>query len=119
MLSINYQTENIIVDHLPIMVCRSTDYPQKSFLIKVYKGVEQISLITREGNDTIITLDAISLQCFTSYTIEVLTHGENGESNVFKNSFTTSNLGQFFRSLGKWGTTSPMMIITIAVNVMW
>ncbi|PLL67788.1 hypothetical protein CWN76_27770, partial [Klebsiella quasipneumoniae] len=55
MLSINYQTENIIVDHLPIMVCRSTDYPQKSFLIKVYKGVEQISLITREGNDTIIT----------------------------------------------------------------
>ncbi|WP_416232213.1 hypothetical protein, partial [Klebsiella pneumoniae] len=27
MLSINYQTENIIVDHLPIMVCWSTDYP--------------------------------------------------------------------------------------------
>ncbi|MFQ6520015.1 hypothetical protein, partial [Klebsiella pneumoniae] len=26
MLSINYQTENIIVDHLPIMVCWSTNY---------------------------------------------------------------------------------------------
>lgn len=45
MLSINYQTENIIVDHLPIMVCWSTNYPQKSFTIKVYKGAELVSLI--------------------------------------------------------------------------
>ncbi len=95
MLSINYQTENIIVDHLPIMVCWSTNYPQKSFTIKVYKGAELVSLIAREGNKTIVTLDAISLQSFTSYTIEVLTHGDNGENNVFKNSFTTSNLGHF------------------------
>ncbi|MDZ5824095.1 hypothetical protein U4K73_05165, partial [Klebsiella pneumoniae] len=78
MLSINYQTENIIVDHLPIMVCWSTNYPQKSFSIKVYKGAELVSLIAREGNNTIVTLDAISLQSFTSYTIEVLTHGDNG-----------------------------------------
>ena len=61
MLSINYQTENIIVDHLPIMVCWSTNYPQKSFSIKVYKGAELVSLIAREGNNTIVTLDAISL----------------------------------------------------------
>lgn len=47
MLSINYQTENIIVDHLPIMVCWSTNYPQKSFTIKVYKGAELVSLIAR------------------------------------------------------------------------
>ncbi|KAB7990227.1 alpha-L-rhamnosidase N-terminal domain-containing protein, partial [Klebsiella pneumoniae] len=99
MLSINYQTENIIVDHLPIMVCWSTNYPQKSFTIKVYKGAELVSLIAREGNKTIVTLDAISLQSFTSYTIEVLTHGDNGENNVFKNSFTTSNLGHFS---GRW-----------------
>lgn len=99
MLSINYQTENIIVDHLPIMVCWSTNYPQKSFSIKVYKGAELVSLIAREGNNTIVTLDAISLQSFTSYTIEVLTHGDNGENNVFKNSFTTSNLGHFS---GRW-----------------
>lgn len=65
MLSINYQTENIIVDHLPIMVCWSTNYPQKSFSIKVYKGAELVSLIAREGNNTIVTLDAISLQSFT------------------------------------------------------
>ncbi len=84
MLSINYQTENIIVDHLPIMVCWSTNYPQKSFTIKVYKGAELVSLIAREGNKTIVTLDAISLQSFTSYTIEVLTHGDNGENNVLK-----------------------------------
>ncbi len=51
MLSINYQTENIIVDHLPIMVCWSTNYPQKSFSIKVYKGAELVSLIAREGNN--------------------------------------------------------------------
>lgn len=99
MLSINYQTENIIVDHLPIMVCWSTNYPQKSFSIKVYKGAELVSLIAREGNNTIVTLDAISLQSFTSYTIEVLTHGDNGENNVFRNSFTTSNLGHFS---GRW-----------------
>ncbi len=86
-------------DHLPIMVCWSTNYPQKSFSIKVYKGAELVSLIAREGNNTIVTLDAISLQSFTSYTIEVLTHGDNGENNVFRNSFTTSNLGHFS---GRW-----------------
>lgn len=46
-----------------------------------------------------LSLDAISLQSFTSYTIEVLTHGDNGENNVFRNSFTTSNLGHFS---GRW-----------------
>lgn len=95
MLSINYQKDNVIVDHLPVPISWTTGYPQQSFSIRVYRGDELLKIIEKEGNSTTATLEAIPLHRFTTYTIEVLTHGEDNESNVFKNNFITSNLGNF------------------------
>lgn len=99
MLSINYQKDNVIVDHLPISLSWFTNYPQHSFTIQIRKGKDVLTTIEGKGNSTTAIVDSIELESYTDYAIDVFTYGDKKERNAFRNKFTTSNLGQF---KGQW-----------------